>query len=608
MIDTVYYSVKSNLDLLENRIKTAEKEIKEAEKYIKTESDIQTILANAEKSLYSKKTSVIELLATKFLNETLYPDDDTRRIKIKHYIMRKSPAIDIVMLNNGEEEDIFHGQGGAVANIVSAALRIIVLAIANKYNGLRKFLILDEPDCWIKPSIVNRFFSSLSEVSKTSGIQMLYISHHSISHLIDDDNKDVGIVELAVNEYGKVYVENQSIPKRKQNQDSIAYIHLKNFMSHSDTLIPLSDGVTILTGPNNIGKSSVALAFRTIAYGNMPKAFLKHGAKNGHIELGIGNKKVRLEYKPKGKTLSVAWKLYEDDKEILSTDKKQIPDEILSILKMGEVDGMDVQIGNQKVPVFLINETPLKRASILKTGSEYMHLQKLTELWKAKVKESKKIKEKNENFIGIAENIIANVKSLSIDEKFKNLKSLKEEIEEREKRIKHLGEFISELEKNRKTLEAFNTVVKIKQPVPPDITDTGKLQSLITTIEKAKHIITALERVKASTIPEKPPLTNEDELNRLLTIGKRLSKNLKLLKTLEPIANLTPPTIPALHDLEPLKTLGNRYKEYKILSESKEKKYNEIKKTESEIRNTFTSLGYCPLCGRKVENKEDIKL
>lgn len=78
---------------------------------------------------------------------------------------------------NGESEDILNGQGGSVANILSVGLRMFALASLDE--GLhRRFLVLDEQDCWLRPDLVPRLVKIVAEAGKALGYQVLMISHH----------------------------------------------------------------------------------------------------------------------------------------------------------------------------------------------------------------------------------------------------------------------------------------------------------------------------------------------------------------------------------------------------------------------------------------------
>lgn len=75
------------------------------------------------------------------------------------------------------EEDLLYGQGGSVANVVSTGLRLLALAClpADRH---RRFLVLDEQDCWLQPAIVPRFVQIVHSAAKQLGFQVLMISHH----------------------------------------------------------------------------------------------------------------------------------------------------------------------------------------------------------------------------------------------------------------------------------------------------------------------------------------------------------------------------------------------------------------------------------------------
>jgi exonuclease SbcC len=67
----------------------------------------------------------------------------------------------------------------------------------------------------------------------------------------------------------------------------IKKIHLENFMAHQDTSIELSPGVTVITGPNNVGKSAVVEAIRHLVYNPSPKNIIRHKAKKAIVSLEL---------------------------------------------------------------------------------------------------------------------------------------------------------------------------------------------------------------------------------------------------------------------------------------------------------------------------------
>lgn len=78
---------------------------------------------------------------------------------------------------NGEVEDILNGQGGSVANILSVGLRMFALASLDEARH-RRFLVLDEQDCWLRPDLVPRLVKIVADAGRALGYQVLMISHH----------------------------------------------------------------------------------------------------------------------------------------------------------------------------------------------------------------------------------------------------------------------------------------------------------------------------------------------------------------------------------------------------------------------------------------------
>src|SRR5207249_4930964 len=81
---------------------------------------------------------------------------------------------------NGQPEDIMKGQGGSVANILSVGLRMFGLTTLDPADH-RRFLVLDEQDCWLRPDLVPRLVKIVYDASKALGFQVLMISHHDFS-------------------------------------------------------------------------------------------------------------------------------------------------------------------------------------------------------------------------------------------------------------------------------------------------------------------------------------------------------------------------------------------------------------------------------------------
>lgn len=79
----------------------------------------------------------------------------------------------------GMPEDILRGQGGSVCNVLSVGLRFIALSQLDEREH-RRFLVLDEQDCWLRPDLVPRLMGIVHTIAHKLGFQVLVISHHNI--------------------------------------------------------------------------------------------------------------------------------------------------------------------------------------------------------------------------------------------------------------------------------------------------------------------------------------------------------------------------------------------------------------------------------------------
>lgn len=79
----------------------------------------------------------------------------------------------------GMPEDILRGQGGSVCNVLSVGLRFIALSQLDEKEH-RRFLVLDEQDCWLRPDLVPRLMGIVHTIAHKLGFQVMVISHHNI--------------------------------------------------------------------------------------------------------------------------------------------------------------------------------------------------------------------------------------------------------------------------------------------------------------------------------------------------------------------------------------------------------------------------------------------
>lgn len=116
----------------------------------------------------------LEDLMTKALREVI---EQPLTLKAETAEKRGALNVDFHIERDGETEDILRGQGGSVTNVLSVMLRFFALSTRDPAKH-RRFLVLDEQDCWLRPDLVPRLLEVVQQASRELGFQVIYISHH----------------------------------------------------------------------------------------------------------------------------------------------------------------------------------------------------------------------------------------------------------------------------------------------------------------------------------------------------------------------------------------------------------------------------------------------
>lgn len=166
---------------------------------------------------------------------------------------------------------------------------------------------------------------------------------------------------------------------------------LENFMSHQHTVIDLADGLTVLTGPNNCGKSAVVAALQILASNGKTTHVMRHGAKECRITVETDDGHIICW---KRKKASVSYTL---DGEDIHRVGQGVPDGLHQLLKLPTVEAdagkakvsYDIHFGEQKSPVFLLGDPGSRAASFFAAASDASRLLEMTVKHRSRVKESR---------------------------------------------------------------------------------------------------------------------------------------------------------------------------------------------------------------------------
>jgi hypothetical protein len=142
--------------------------------YLSIAPEVENALETLGEELFGKLAKLIESKLTVALQEVL---GQPIVLKVTRDFKSGVATMAFHIERDGNEEDIMRGQGGSVANILSVGLRLFALAQADPTRH-RRFLVLDEQDCWLAPDLVPRLVKIVHDAGVALGLQTLFISHH----------------------------------------------------------------------------------------------------------------------------------------------------------------------------------------------------------------------------------------------------------------------------------------------------------------------------------------------------------------------------------------------------------------------------------------------
>jgi hypothetical protein len=145
--------------------------------YLSIADQVTVALEQLNEQLFQQLLAVVEEKLTIALQEIL---DQPLKFRATADFKRGAATVEFSIDRDGHEEDIIRGQGGSVANILSVGLRMFALTTLDEKTH-RRFLVLDEQDCWLRPDLVPRLVKIVHDAGQALGFQVLMISHHDVS-------------------------------------------------------------------------------------------------------------------------------------------------------------------------------------------------------------------------------------------------------------------------------------------------------------------------------------------------------------------------------------------------------------------------------------------
>lgn len=161
---------------LTQRSKRVAARLAELDTHLEIAAEVSEALEHLGKELFEKVLGLMEDKLSRAIEEVL-----DQPIKFKSHAAFKSGAasVSFSVERDGNKEDVQRGQGGSVQNILSVGLRMFALANLDATEH-RRFLVLDEQDCWLRPELVPRLVNIVHQAARELEFQVIMISHHDI--------------------------------------------------------------------------------------------------------------------------------------------------------------------------------------------------------------------------------------------------------------------------------------------------------------------------------------------------------------------------------------------------------------------------------------------
>jgi len=537
----ISHILQGHFQVLKDEKENVENKVQKAKKWLSRQPDYLKFLQHLQSALHQKNIGAFSELLTYFVKDVLKKDKD---IIFDLYTYHNLPALRIEALNDGCRESIYEGNGGSIANIVSTGLRLIALSRLQH----RKFIVLDEPDCWLKPDHVPVFAKIIGEISEKLKIQTIIISHHDWKYF-----KDYGrVIELASD--GKnleATIVHDTPFNEDEDADYIRSIRMRQFMSHQDTEYKLHPYLTCLIGENDIGKSVLATAIKSVSYNDSSDSYIKHHTDEAQVLFELSKKRQilwqRFKNTNQDNPQKVKYSLFVDSNLITSEfNSSEVPKFISKELNILTTEDIDIHVGNQKQPVFLLSSDvkPQERAKILSLGKESLIIQKMMENIKTKTRQNKHtVKEGEERYDALNKQLqVLN----NIEELVEKAEVNKAEYFGLSKQIESINSITSILNQ----LHDINEIVNLSSCniniVEPKLKDSINLESLVKAIDLQINIgqIDNLEH-NLPNIELKQTIDLEKQIKRLFLVQQGAA-----IETIE--VNVVEPKLKNIQDLNDL--------------------------------------------------------
>lgn len=356
-------------------------------------------------------------------------------------------------------------------------------------------------------------------------------------------------------------------------------IELANFQSHKHSIIEFCEGLNVISGSSDSGKSAILRALRWV-YDNRPQGDAirnwnskKEDLINVRVNFNEG------AFVSKEKDTKARYRVFGTRKP-LEAFKQDVPDEIREAFNLS-----DYNIQSQHDPYFLLNDSPGEVAKKLNKVIGLDVIDKLFRFLNSHITDTKKALEREE---ANGNTLSARIGNLAyLDDVEKDINAL--EILDKKKETLRCDLYtvtiaLDNIERHNEEIEKMQQVVKLEQDVIKLLSTIDKYEDTKEGITGLSELVASIKSVEERLTLEKEWLSVENSHNELIAMLPRLSVKVNS----EAVSNL----LGSIQDYDSKeqalsKSIVNQVATYeKLLKEHK----------------------MCPLCGSAIDKKTLDKL
>ena len=357
----------------------------------------------------------------------------------------------------------------------------------------------------------------------------------------------------------------------------IKSITLKNFQSHEESKLEFHEGVNVICGPSDSGKTSIFRALRWVKE-NRPlgSSFIKQGSKGCSVcvEIITPEGLVSIEHSRNAK--SGKYTIGGINYEAMGSN---VPEEITAVFNF-QPENIQYQL---ELP-YLVLESPGKVAEVI---NEVTHLEKADMIGR----ELERLRRESNRKTEETEKQIEEIKKQLESPEFVNLEKLRNLVEKRTKLVEELEKTKIRADDLEMDITRYSEAGKNYAKYIP------RVEIYAANLEEIKKGITDLVTRKTSLTGI---LTNLDKAQET---RNKLSKvdSIKLTRTCGKITKLVPDIVDLKRRETILSRTLNNIKEFTDKLDIQSTKIDLKKGEEKELLSKLTS---CPLCGTGITSDE----